>query len=144
MQPTWVQTMVDFGNSISLGRRWPRPCLLESVGDLFFALSVSAGEDCSTSSDCNISKGLCCKLQRRARSQPKKVRSTTAYGGRRRDRRLYFPLFAPLPKRLKAPVMVLLSIPSISQRLPRKRLGLRPRSLYRARWQHAPLEMEKK
>jgi len=31
------------------------------------------GEDCSTSSDCNISKGLCCKLQRRARSQPKKI-----------------------------------------------------------------------
>ena len=31
------------------------------------------GEDCRSSSDCNISKGLCCKLQRRARSQPKKV-----------------------------------------------------------------------
>merc|ERR1712008_205596 len=30
------------------------------------------GEDCRTSSDCNISKGLCCKLHRRARSQPKK------------------------------------------------------------------------
>ncbi len=32
-----------------------------------------AGEDCRTSSDCNIQRGLCCKLQRRARSQPKKV-----------------------------------------------------------------------
>jgi len=31
------------------------------------------GEDCRTSSDCNISKGLCCKLHRRARSQPKKI-----------------------------------------------------------------------
>ncbi len=33
------------------------------------------GEDCRTSSDCNIQRGLCCKLQRRARSQPKKVNS---------------------------------------------------------------------
>merc|ERR1711860_446428 len=33
------------------------------------------GEDCRTSSDCNIGKGLCCKLHRRARSQPKKVRT---------------------------------------------------------------------
>jgi len=31
------------------------------------------GEDCRTSSDCNISKGLCCKLHRRAKSQPKKI-----------------------------------------------------------------------
>lgn len=31
------------------------------------------GEDCRTSSDCNITKGLCCKLHRRARSQPKKI-----------------------------------------------------------------------
>jgi hypothetical protein len=31
------------------------------------------GEDCSTSSDCNVSKGLCCKLHRRAKSQPKKI-----------------------------------------------------------------------
>jgi len=31
------------------------------------------GEDCRTSSDCNIGKGLCCKLHRRARSQPKKI-----------------------------------------------------------------------
>ncbi len=34
---------------------------------------VFLGEDCRTSSDCNIAKGLCCKLQRRARSQPKKI-----------------------------------------------------------------------
>ena len=32
-----------------------------------------SGEDCRTSSDCNIAKGLCCKLQRRARSKPKKI-----------------------------------------------------------------------
>lgn len=31
------------------------------------------GDDCRTSSDCNLHKGLCCKLQRRARSQPKKI-----------------------------------------------------------------------
>lgn len=31
------------------------------------------GENCRTSSDCNLSKGLCCKLTRRARSQPKKI-----------------------------------------------------------------------
>jgi len=31
------------------------------------------GEDCSTSSNCNISKGLCCKLHRRAKAQPKKI-----------------------------------------------------------------------
>lgn len=35
---------------------------------LFFA-----GEDCSTSSDCNIQKGLCCKLHRGAKSKPKKA-----------------------------------------------------------------------
>lgn len=39
---------------------------------------VLAGEDCRTSSDCNISKGLCCKLHRRARSQPKKVSSESS------------------------------------------------------------------
>lgn len=33
----------------------------------------SLGEDCNTSSDCNIHKGLCCKLHRRAKSQPKKI-----------------------------------------------------------------------
>jgi len=31
------------------------------------------GEDCSTSSDCNIHKGLCCKLHRGAKSKPKKI-----------------------------------------------------------------------
>lgn len=31
------------------------------------------GEDCRTSRDCNVSRGLCCKLQRRARSQPKRI-----------------------------------------------------------------------
>ena len=31
------------------------------------------GDDCSTSSDCNVHKGLCCKLHRRAKSRPKKV-----------------------------------------------------------------------
>lgn len=34
------------------------------------------GEDCRTSSDCNTDRGLCCKLQRRAKSQPKKVPSS--------------------------------------------------------------------
>ena len=34
---------------------------------------IFSGETCKTSSDCNVSKGLCCKLTRRARSQPKKV-----------------------------------------------------------------------
>ena len=37
-------------------------------------LLINSGEDCRTSSDCDIRRGLCCKLQRRARSQPKKVR----------------------------------------------------------------------
>lgn len=31
------------------------------------------GENCRTSSECNVGKGLCCKLQRRARSQPTKI-----------------------------------------------------------------------
>jgi hypothetical protein len=31
------------------------------------------GDDCSTSSDCNVHKGLCCKLHRRAKSKPKKI-----------------------------------------------------------------------
>jgi len=31
------------------------------------------GENCRSSSDCNFNKGLCCKLTRRARSQPKKI-----------------------------------------------------------------------
>lgn len=31
------------------------------------------GEDCNTSSECNIHKGLCCKLHRRAKSRPKKI-----------------------------------------------------------------------
>jgi hypothetical protein len=31
------------------------------------------GETCRTSSECNTNKGLCCKLTRRARSQPKKI-----------------------------------------------------------------------
>lgn len=31
------------------------------------------GDDCRTSSECNISKGLCCKLHRRAKSKPKKI-----------------------------------------------------------------------
>lgn len=31
------------------------------------------GDACRTSSQCNISKGLCCKLHRRAKSQPKKI-----------------------------------------------------------------------
>ena len=39
----------------------------------FFLIS---GEECRTSSECNGSKGLCCKLIRRARSQPKKVRNS--------------------------------------------------------------------
>lgn len=34
---------------------------------------AALGEDCRTSSDCNVSRGLCCKLQRRARSKPKKI-----------------------------------------------------------------------
>lgn len=38
-----------------------------------FHLVNSLGEDCNTSSDCNVHKGLCCKLHRRAKSRPKKV-----------------------------------------------------------------------
>ncbi|XP_040569097.1 prohormone-3-like [Lepeophtheirus salmonis] len=44
-----------------------RSCQAPIPGD------AKLGEDCRTSSDCNINRGLCCKLQRRARSQPKKV-----------------------------------------------------------------------
>ena len=32
-----------------------------------------AGDECRESSDCNIHKGLCCRLTRRQRMQPKKV-----------------------------------------------------------------------
>jgi len=35
--------------------------------------NAELGEDCRTSSDCDISRGLCCKLQRKARSRPKKI-----------------------------------------------------------------------
>ena len=32
-----------------------------------------AGDECRESSDCNIQQGLCCRLTRRQRMQPKKV-----------------------------------------------------------------------
>ena len=35
------------------------------------------GEECRASSDCNIHQGLCCRLQRRQRMQPKKVQLST-------------------------------------------------------------------
>ena len=34
------------------------------------------GEECRESSDCNIHQGLCCRLTRRPRMQPKKVLGT--------------------------------------------------------------------
>jgi len=46
---------------------------LESICQTPMPGDKGLGEDCRTSSDCNISKGLCCKLHRRARSQPKKI-----------------------------------------------------------------------
>ena len=35
------------------------------------------GEECRESSDCNIHQGLCCRLTRRPRMQPKKVLEET-------------------------------------------------------------------
>lgn len=52
-------------------------CIKDSDGEKTCQAPVTGtqllGEDCRTSSDCNIQRGLCCKLQRRARSQPKKI-----------------------------------------------------------------------
>lgn len=52
-------------------------CLRDEGGEKSCQTPVTGtqtlGEDCRTSSDCNVEKGLCCKLQRRARSQPKKI-----------------------------------------------------------------------
>lgn len=36
-------------------------------------LAKQYAEDCNTSSDCDISRGLCCQLQRRHRQAPRKV-----------------------------------------------------------------------
>ena len=49
-------------------------CINRVVTILPIAFYLISGEECRTSSECNGSKGLCCKLIRRARSQPKKVR----------------------------------------------------------------------
>lgn len=37
-----------------------------------------AGEDCIMSSDCDITKGLCCQVQRRHRQAPRKVSNQIA------------------------------------------------------------------
>ncbi|CAG9805157.1 unnamed protein product [Chironomus riparius] len=37
------------------------------------AVAKQYAEDCSTSSDCDITRGLCCQLQRRHRQAPRKV-----------------------------------------------------------------------
>jgi len=52
---------------LCLGSGSTRTCQSPTPGD------KTLGENCRTSSDCNVSKGLCCKLTRRARSQPKKI-----------------------------------------------------------------------
>lgn len=36
-------------------------------------LAKQYAEDCNTSTDCDITRGLCCQLQRRHRQQPRKV-----------------------------------------------------------------------
>lgn len=52
---------------LCIGSGAKRTCQSPTPGDKIL------GENCRTSSDCNVSKGLCCKLTRRARSQPKKI-----------------------------------------------------------------------
>lgn len=52
---------------LCMGAGAKRTCQTPTPGDKLL------GETCRTSSDCNVSKGLCCKLTRRARSQPKKI-----------------------------------------------------------------------
>lgn len=37
-----------------------------------------AGEDCDVSSECDIAKGLCCKIMRRHRQSPRKVQSSNS------------------------------------------------------------------
>ena len=37
---------------------------------------IVSGDECRESSDCNIHKGLCCRLTRRQRMQPKKVENS--------------------------------------------------------------------
>jgi len=52
---------------LCMGTGARRTCQSPNPGDKIL------GEECRTSSECNGSKGLCCKLIRRARSQPKKL-----------------------------------------------------------------------
>ena len=52
--------VAKFGNSDTL--------LFESLQK-----TLVLGEECRDSAECNIEKGLCCRLQRRHRMQPKKV-----------------------------------------------------------------------
>ena len=42
---------------------------------IFVTTHRVTGDECRESSDCNIHKGLCCRLTRRQRMQPKKVRT---------------------------------------------------------------------
>jgi hypothetical protein len=42
----------------------------------FFLIEPVTGADCQDSSDCNINAGLCCRLQRKQKQQPRKVGST--------------------------------------------------------------------
>lgn len=43
------------------------------------ALAKQYAEDCNTSSDCDISRGLCCQLQRRHRQAPRKVNNHSCF-----------------------------------------------------------------
>merc|ERR1712203_1061952 len=58
---------------LCMGSGAKRTCQTPTPGDKVLEGRKHLGEDCRTSSDCNVSKGLCCKLTRRARSQPKKI-----------------------------------------------------------------------
>lgn len=66
-EPCYDDKECETGFMCSTGRHGERTCESPVPG------TRGLGEDCGTSSDCNIRKGLCCKLQRRAKSQPKKI-----------------------------------------------------------------------
>jgi len=57
---------------LCMGSGAKRTCQTPTPGDKILE-ARHLGEICKTSSDCNVNKGLCCKLTRRARSQPKKI-----------------------------------------------------------------------
>merc|ERR1712080_792715 len=86
-----VDTQIDFtGTCMPMwGKKQGETCFRDNDCETGFVCMESAhgqmecqepspgkgkyGDDCRESSDCNIHKGLCCTLHRRARMQPKKL-----------------------------------------------------------------------